>query len=130
MVTKIWKLAAILAVITLYTLVNAPNLWTQTDVTTSSQGVTFHTDVTIQSNPDNTSGTNMVNPTAKLDTSQIDDTRIRTIIAEDGSRVTPSYYNHVKGASKAMCRYLGKSRVKDPVYGHRCVAKPYTRKAN
>lgn len=72
MVLRIWKLAAILSVIALYALINAPSLWHQTDFTTSPQGVTFHTEVTIQTQ-DETSGTDIVNPTATLDTSQIDD---------------------------------------------------------
>lgn len=73
MVLKIWKLAAILSVIALYALINAPHLWTQTDFTTSPQGVTFHTEVTVQAQEDKTTGTNIVNPTATLDTSQVDD---------------------------------------------------------
>jgi hypothetical protein len=44
-------------------------------------------------------------------------------IAEDGTRVRPDFYAHVTktGATQARCDYLGKRRVADPVYGHRCV---------
>lgn len=42
---------------------------------------------------------------------------------EDGSYVAPSFYAHTTttGATQARCDYLGKQRVPDPTYGHRCV---------
>jgi hypothetical protein len=46
-----------------------------------------------------------------------------TVQAEDGTQVAPSFYDRTTttGATQARCDYLGKTRVTDPTYGHRCV---------
>ena len=86
MITKIWKLAAILTVIALYALLS-PNVWAQTDFTTSPQGVTFHTDITVQQ-PDKTPGRNIFNDNASLDGSQVDDNDNREPCTTDTDCVT------------------------------------------
>lgn len=47
----------------------------------------------------------------------------RTVRAEDGTRVSSSFYDRktTTGATQAVCDHLGKRRVTDPTYGHRCV---------
>jgi hypothetical protein len=47
-------------------------------------------------------------------------------LAEDGSLVSPHFYDHATktGATQARCDVLGKVRVSGPVYGHRCIARP------
>jgi len=86
MITKIWKLAAILTVIALYALLS-PNVWAQTDFTTSPHGVTFHTDITVQQ-PDKTPGRNIFNDNASLDGSQVDDNDNREPCTTDTDCVT------------------------------------------
>lgn len=44
-------------------------------------------------------------------------------LAEDGSLMPPSFYDRTTatGATQAVCDHLGKRRVPDATYGHRCV---------
>lgn len=56
----------------------------------------------------------------------VDDTAHTTSwrkLTEDGSLVSPDFYRHTTttGATQARCDYLGKRRVPDATYGHRCV---------